>query len=457
MGVYEDKRAELEAAAEGGMEGRSAYREGRERMLTDQQAAIDAAMAGPTRLTGATREALDQIISPYGQTAAARMDFSADRFGGYSPQSALDTYSSASDAAIQAAYDRAFSDAQEAAAAARAGGGGGGGGSGDFTRAQLEDLAYGLGITAREQDAQNLAAQNQMGLNQSYWSAANQANPTGDPLLGGALLNNIFVESDTEEDRLRALREVAELSMQIQESQRRLADDRPMLQQFFDRIGSAADQVSAPFQPYRRDPSEEYLRRLIDDQAAAEGLFAENNRYLDQLSGGMFDDTYQARAYEQLGIGPYEMGMGVFRDNPSAEIGDYNARRDQQYLLDYGMTYDEYLAAEQDERDQANEDLDREIAANAGLSPKVLADTLEDLPVPAVEVYRQLDDPTVAQLVSNAVREAVAGDQFGSDPEEVAYRIVMDSAEGLEGRDLDYLQALAVIAAEQAKAMRPGR
>ena len=457
MGTYEDKRAELRAVAEGGTAGRQAYQEGRQRLVSDQRAALDAALAGPVRFGADTASALESIVRPVGDAGLARMDFAGERH---------DASMGALDAALSGAlaqqggaralnYDRTLSDARTAT-----------------------DRTIESGEIQRRKDAERRAEANAEAAAGANYSQSEEKMAA--EALGGLIHGEQLAALETEQkqkttDELFAIardafsslpdkRQVS-LMMELRENQDNpeaiaeliakyspayAQETQGALSRGFDairNIGKVATGQPIPATPVA-DPGraaaiERLLGSYIDQDALREQEYRnlETQRYLANQD-----------AYTNL-FGDPLLAAGIFPQSfdPVAESLEARGAIDQ-YIAS-GLTGKDYESAIEEEM----AGYQGQIAAEVGLTPGVVNRVANRGDLDPVHLYELLADPAVGDVVAVAVE--AARERYEQDPgvagktpskSEITRDIVLAVTEALpEGVSDEYRLALAAIAREQ--------
>lgn len=463
--TYEDKRAELRALAEGGSAGRDAYKAGRQRLVSDQRAAIDAALSGPVRFGEGTAAALESIVRPVGDTATARMDFAADSH---------DTSMGALDAALGGAlaqqggaralnYDQTLSRSQQstdrqieageiqrrkaaerAAAAEAERAARETAARPDYSQSEQKAAAEALGAMLSDEDAAALREMNKAAKVEDLLKVIGSAFGDLDPILQGGLMDQVWANMDNPE-AIAAL--VQEYSPVHSEAARRAVQavaeaSNPQAPRRVDRPGGPT--VVPPVPASRQRALDNILAQYSDvtlpTTQQAERV-QETQRHL-----------YNQDAYTQL-FGDPLLAAGLF----PADFGEVSGELDDQSALeDYirsGMRGEELERYEADEM----AGFEAQIASAAGLTPGAVNKIAGKSDLDAVGIYETLSDPEVAAVVSLAVETAM--ERYQEEPldgrkrpsrAEITRDIVLDVTEALPDYvDSEYRQALAAIAREQ--------
>ena len=453
MGTYEDKKAELVAVAQGGSAGRQAYQEGRQRIVSDQRAALDAALAGPVQFGTGTAAALEGIIRPTQETGLARMDVAGDRHG--ASMGALDAALSGALTQQGGARSLNYSEtlrlgrqntdrniemqeiarqkaAEDAAAAAAAGG--------DLSEGERMRQALGLGEVMHTEATTALRAQQRQATIDELNAIAREAFSS----LPDKRQVSLMMELRENADNPEAIRDMIE---------RYSPTDAPKAQgalaRGFDAVRNVGRVASGQDSVYRAPPARSPSDLRAIDAALNGYITGAEVRGQDERK--LETERYLANrdAYVQLFGDPLQ-AMGVFPEDPGfSTLDDQSAT--QEYITS-GLRGEEL--------EEADDEMLRSIAASAGLSDTLVNKVIDTLPVEATEVYKMMRQPDMAQTIADAVSAAVSTAR--SSPEEdllgnkidrrevaasVAARAVQENVEG----DPAYIEALALIAAEQAR------
>lgn len=447
------KREELAAMATGGTAGADAYRTGQQRVVSDQQAAIDAALSAASgrHASSDAQAALDAIIRPTGTAAANRLAEGGARFSASQGALAgnLSNFKSAAAGVEKLAYDDALARAQEKVAAKAAA---------DKEMSELakwrqEAMAVTEGDILRDAAAENATDRSDFDDYMAKARAANAAGLSADPLLGlGAMLGSpgadgtpggligqsdpdgmiAYIESlqkiprsfEEEMERQQRKREAKQI-----EARQAAAAEAAAQARVTDQVGFGGNpyDVTAASQNRGGDTLGVYLQDLAmgnrlrpEVQRKEYNLFGDSTRpWKDSLRGsataradelaeievmrsGLYDPYFQQEAYIGLGGDPMLAG-GLFRMDPEqqAEIDRF---------LETGF------------RDDKEEDaaLDAEklgIAADAGVSPSSIREAANKFfGGDESQAYLALADPDSTELLRAAVQEAIVALQSNADP-----------------------------------------
>lgn len=468
MGTYEDKRAELRAVAEGGTAGRQAYQEGRQRLVSDQRAALDAALAGPVRFGADTASALESIVRPVGDAGLARMDFAGERH---------DASMGALDAALSGAlvqqggaralnYDRTLSDARTATDRTIE--------SGEIQRRKAAERA-----AAAEAERAAREASARTDYSQSEEKMAAEA-------LGGLIHGEQLAALETEQkqkttDELFAIardafsslpdkRQVS-LMMELRENQDNpeaiaeliakyspayAQETQGALSRGFDairNIGKVATGQPIPATPVADPGRAAAIERLL-------GSYIDQDALREQEYRNLETERYLANqdAYTNL-FGDPLLAAGIFPQSfdPVAESLEARGAIDQ-YIAS-GLTGKDYESAIEEEILA----YDTQTAATAGVTPGAVNGAAGATGLNARDLYDLLADPDVGSVVLRAVEDAQAvassADVTGrpKSKDEIKRGVIAYVTEQLpQGVPDEYRIALAVIAREQFEAIFGG-
>lgn len=481
--TYEEKRAELRATAEGGMAGRQAYREGRERLVSDQRAAIDAALAGPVRFGEGTASALENIIRPVGDSALARIDHAGERHG--SSMGELDTYLNTALAqqggARQLNYDTRLADSRQATDRNIS--------LSEISRRKAEEAE-----AARQ--AQARANQDQILGELSKWKQEALAEGLGEGLQADALAQEQALQTP------EMKRELARISgrafSHIQDPKERQA----LLSQVIN--ATSTDEILALVDQYAPKAKDEFGSLLggitrtigqvgnavtnqptggrfdaISDLVGTLGTTvrtgrpdpaAGRNEAIEALLGGAADlgadqqgrlrdieanrYLYNRDAYIGLGGDPL-MAAGLFPEDFDS-VGD---TLDDRFMADFyrqtGLPpsqYDEWRA-EQEELGTYDDTLAKfDIATGAATNPAIVSGAAKDFGIDEVDLYANLE-PGMAghEVVTTTLARAAEDLDAGAMPDDVIIQAVTSARADAEAQGLQrgYADALARIVAEQ--------
>lgn len=476
--TYDDKRAELKALAEGGSEGRKAYIDGRQRIVSDQRAAIDAALAGPVRFEEGTASALDSIVRPVGDTALARIDAAGERHG--ASMGALDSALTGALAqhggARQLNYDQTLSDARtatdrnieageiarrkqaerEAAAAAQRQA------AQDNYFAELakweqEALARGEGARMQEEALSEQERLNDAEFKRELSKVSGQAfSHIRDPKARQALLRQVL--DATSADEIMALveqyapQEVETfdgLLGQVKSAARtvgRTVTGMPAETDMGRGLGALRDLGNTAARQDRTLPALDALNTAYTEVAPAldaRSRQIEADRYL-----------YDQLAYMNLGGDPL-MAAGLFPRSFGAAEDDLEAQDAMRNYIEtglYGKQYEDWLKEQEEQGDYDDAQIKFDIATGASTNPAIVDNTAKEFGLDEVALYANLEPGTAGhEIVTDTFAAASADIDNGALPDEViaaAYATVRADAQaaGLEGA---YADALARIVAEQ--------
>lgn len=478
MSTYSDKLAELRATAEGGTAGRNAYKEGRQRLISDQRAAIDAALAGPVRFGQGTAEALEGIVAPVGSAGAARMDFAGERH-----EASLGALDSALERALgqqagardlnysttlgdmRTATDRNISLAEisrrkaEEAAAARASAAGGG--ANPYSQSEQKAAAEALGgmvhdeaLAAQQAEAEKKLSDELVALGRKAFAGMNPHQLSG-------LTRRLLMERDNPE-AIAAL---------ISEHSPAYADEAGgVLSRGFDAIRSIGSAVANQSRGGDLDELlSGYTRaynnaRVAPRQAAVatppvvlENQVGSYDALLNDLAQQQRQHEterylYNQDAYTQL-FGDPLLAAGVFPQSfdPVEEAID-TTQMANQYISSgmYGKDYEQ--AIESDE-----ETVRFDIATGAGVSYNIVDRVVENLATDGQALYEILATDEGAAVVSGALDKAAEEYGNGLSHSDVKRTITTTVAEKAEEVGLgDYGKELAAIVREQYEALYGG-
>lgn len=465
MGTYEDKKAELVAVAQGGSAGRQAYQEGRARIVSDQRAALDAALAGPVQFGTGTAAALEGIIRPTQETGLARMDVASDRHG--ASMGALDAALSGALTQQGGARSLNYSEtlrlgqqntdrnmemaeiarqkaAERAAAAAAAE-------EASYSQSEEKMAAEALGGLLHEDDLTALEKAQRQASMDDLWSVAQEAFSTLPAELQVALGSRMRENADDPQA-------IADLVATYSPAHAKKA--KGIMGKLTDTLQSvgagilnqgsarAGAPLNVPAPAPRVDPArtraiDAALRGYVDGSSARE-------QELRALEAQRY--AYNQNAYSHL-FGDPLLAAGIFPESFDPVAESLAADRAIDEYIASGLTgkdYEDALA------EQAG-GFQTEIASAAGLTPGVVNSVAAKGDLDPIGVYEMLSDPEVAAVVSLAVETAV--ERYGEEPLDGAKRparaditrdIVLDVTETLPDYvDSEYRQALAAIAREQ--------
>lgn len=463
--TYEEKRAELRAVAEGGSAGRQAYQEGRQRLVSDQRAALDAALTGPVRFGEGTAAALDAIVRPVGETARARLDVAGERHdaslgaldaalsgaltqqGGarqlnYNEtlrrgQQATDRNIELSEISRRKAEEaRAAAEAEAAARAAEA--------TSNYSQTEQRAAAEALGQVWSDEDAAALQELNKASKVDALLKVIGTAFGDLDPILQGGLMDQVWANMD-DPDAIAALVEQyspvhSAAARQAVEAVR--AASNPV-------VGEDGRRTPQPSIVPRTTPARD---RALEALLATYGEdilpAAQQSERAQQTQRHLYNqDAYTALFGDPL------LAAGLFPGDFSAvedELTNQSAVTD--YILS-GLTGEDLEAAEAEEMSGYQ----TQIAAGAGLTPGVVNSVAGRGDLDTVGVYEILADPGVADVVAVAVQSAM--DRYEEDPgidgkrpskADITRDLVLDVTEALPDYVNDeYRVAIAAIAREQ--------
>lgn len=470
--TYEDKRAELRAIAEGGTSGRDAYREGRQRIVSDNRAALDRALGGqPVAFEDGTAAALESIIRPTGDTALARYDTAADRFGTSQDLlgTALDRALAQQGAARDLNYDRTLADgrlstdrsmelaqiqrdqqrAREEAAEAEA--------FSSLPKWQQEALAEGLGTQlqdeARRAEVDYQDPEFKRELSRISGRAFAHIN---DPKERQALLAKVLAAGDAgDTDTILDL-----IDTYAPESREEFDGllTGPMLNFVDDATKSTEEKLSEFFtglsSPFLGTPEarrEADLTSIINDVAALRDEQAQRLRAIDA-------DRYRFNqdAYVGLGGDPL-LAAGLFPQSFD-QVADTLDAQDSAgtYIATglYGSQYEDWLKQEEERVETEQDRIRFDIATGAGTSHTVVDKVLERLAEDPTTVYELLADTNGAAVVSGALEEAAGWYEDGMSNADVKRGVTRRVQEKAEEVDLgEYGDVLAAIVREQYDAI----
>lgn len=453
-GTYEQKRAELEALATGGIAGRDAYRAGQQRIVTDQRAAIDRALGAVPTMTreAGTNDFLESIIRPAGDAAAARMDFAGDRF-----DTSMGTLDSALDRALaqqsgardlnynrrleegRLATDRSMNLAREQDALAerrrKAT-------EQDYTEAQRQAIGAYLGGIAHEQDKAKLGEAQRRQAVDELLSIASRAFGDLDPTLQTGLLEQVWANQDNPAEianlvqkyspayALEAESAVSRASHAVTNVGRALVGEAPRTRDMTDRArAEALERALAGFT--QSDVEREQAARLLDTRRSAYNAAAFGDYFGDPLLG--------AALYPQ-----------TFKPVQDAIDSD---RALEDFVL-YGP---------ESERQEAQAADQQAIAGVAGVSAGQVNKVAGSLDMDPISVYEVLADPDVAAVIADAVDAAAADAGPTADGvdrrsnAEIKRAMIQYVSDNLPaGVSDEYRLALAAIAREQFEAIYGG-
>lgn len=473
MGAYGDKLAELRATAEGGAAGRTAYREGRQRLISDQRAAIDAALAGPVQYTKDTERALHDIVAPVGSTAAGRMDFASERYGESmgALDGALGQALSQQAGARKLNYDTTFGDARlatdrsiemaeisrrqaEEAAAARAASSA----AAAYTAAEQEKIAEFLGGAAHDEDLAALQAQQRQQASNDLLALAREAFSTLPAWRQAPLIMQVRANAD-DPDAIAAL--IAKYSP----AHRRQAEG------LFGRVGSALQNTAAavlnsasakagaplavpPAPRAVADPARaQAISRLLDSYTALPPRQEQEYRDLE-LERYLYDrDAYASMWGDPL------LAAALYPQSfePVAEARDVRETFDQ--YRDTGLTGSQYDRYMEDQERSAEAAWKFDVATGAATSPAIVERTAKSFGLDEINLYANLEPGADGhKVLTGTLTAAAAALDGGTDLKDVttaAVKAVRTDAQ-VAGLDKAYADALARIVAEQLKVYAKG-
>lgn len=464
--TYEQKRAELQAVAEGGTAGRKAYQEGRQRLMSDQRAAIDAALSGPVRFEPGTASALESIVAPVGETARARLDVAGERHG--SSMGALDAALSGALAtqggARQLNYDRTLADsrlqtdrsiesgeiqrrkaAERAAAAEAERAAREAAKEASYSQSEEKMAAEALGGLLHDEDVTRLRAEQEKALSDELVTLGREAFKGLSPeQLSGLTRRMVMVRDDPAA--------VAEL---IAENSPAYAEEaRSALTSGFDAIRNIGREVGgrAPVQRAAADPARQaalsnMLGNYGDLVPAQEAAYRklETERYLANQDAYMdlFGDPLLAAGYFPRSFAPAEDLIDA-----ATEMAQYESTGL------YGADYDRWIKSQQEQARTEEEQIEIEIARDAGTNNSVVNGVIEALGADPQGVWDVLNSEDGAAVVIGALTkaaEAYSAGLSGADIKREATFAVEDAA---ENADLGaYGDVLAAIVREQYDAI----
>lgn len=454
----QDKRAELSAMATGGTAGVEAYKTGQQRVVSDQQAAIDAALsaAGRRGASGEAMAALDSIIRPVGDAAQGRILAGGDRAGtsvaarsqnlagfkGASGRAEGLAHDFAKNIALEEAAERARLEAERKAKEDKV--------FSELDKWRQEALAYGVG----EQYQQDAITQ----------ADAVAKGKTKDELrqIGVKAFANITNERERDNAMVQLMTaETPEEARKIIERYAPNADGG-----LLSSITNAGRVAAAPLTGYVTPKSNP---RAMDKIAYDQILQGRAGRpSLDELYESVLPLLrapvraaeaspweFQRQAYVDLGGDPYT-AAGLFKP-------EYDMVREQDDLAEYeryitsGMTpdaYDQYLDGEADAADARAGEFKMEVAAAAGTNPGILDKVAKDYGASPEAVYAELEEGTAGhEVVVNVLAEGkdrLASVGLAGDADAVISQAATTARENAIARGVDPITAemLAVVVVE---------
>ena len=456
-GSYQAKLAELRATAEGGMSGRQAYKEGRQRLISDQRAAIDAALAGPVRMGSGTAAALDKIIAPVGNAGAARIDFAGARHG--ESMDSLDTALKGALGQLGKARDLNYTDtlgqsrlatdrnttlarmqrdAAEREARERAA-------VDSYNQSERKAAAEALGGMAHDQATTDLAAYQTPEFKRELSRISGTAFAhIQDPKERQALLKQVL-DAGTAGDMDTVMGLVDQYAPR----------SRGLFSSLAGAVGGLANRIRegsglapnvTPVQQRSAD-----IARILDDVAALQDLQGQRSRQLDADRYLYNQDAYTALFGDPL------LAAGIFpRALPEQML---EANDDITSYINtgmYGSQYDKWLA-EQNKVGERGVKFD--IATGASTSPGVVDRAAKNFGLDEADLYANLEPGTAGhEVVKATIQSAAARLDEGEDFKAVQAAAVTATRADAKARGLDnaYADALARIVSEQLKVYAQG-
>lgn len=451
--TYDQKRAELAAVAEGGSAGREAYKQGRERMVSDQRSAIDAALAGPVRFGEGTAAALDSIVAPVGETGLARLDTAGDRHG-----------------ASMAGLDSALSSALTQQGGAR-----GLNYSETLRRGrQSTDRNIEMGEISRRKAAEDLWRRNAEAAAERAARAGGGDYSQGEEKMAaealGAMVNEERLDKFAPLDLLGKMLgwggKMGTLGAEAKRMQEAGQDTSQNILDVLTRTGAAGG-PSGPGRDRAGRPSGIADVAIPSPASRETGIDPAELLAWNQAQGGQRDQNRRRveteryldnqAAYTHL-FGDPLLAQGIFPQSFGATEDTLDATRDAANYAQtglYGSAYDDWVKEQESLGEFDDTRLKFDIATGAATNPAIVDNAAKSFGIVDVDLYSNLEPGTAGhEVVTNVLTDSVAALEAGEMlPEEaIAEAFRATRADALD-KDLDatYAAALAEIVVEQLK------